>query len=157
MAKEKKGIVLKILSSVYFAFWVFCFVYMIIEKMRPAPATYVDLSGFVYLLIFIGGACLIDALIVLISVFSYYSKKRGNSPSQKKAALCAFLSSVFLVISVIFYFNVFRIQLQNVEIIGFLFFGLAVVSFIICFIYLVRTSIERSDNKPEEIYEQKIT
>ncbi len=156
MAKEKKGVVLKILSSVYIAFWAYFFVWFIIDTINYKP-DYIDLSVFAYLLTFIAGAGLIDALIVLISVFSYYSKKRGNSPSQKKAALCAFLSSVFLVISVIFYFNVFRIQLQNVEIIAFLFFGLAVVSFIICFIYLVRTSIERSDNKPEEIYEQKIT
>ena len=156
MAKEKKGVVLKILSSVYIAFWAYFFVWFIIDTINYKP-DYIDLSVFAYLLTFIAGAGLIDALIVLISVFSYYSKKRDNSPSQKKAALCAFLSSVFLVISVIFYFNVFRIQLQNVEIIGFLFFGLAVVSFIICFIYLVRTSIERSDNKPEDIYEQKIT
>ena len=156
MAKEKKGVVLKILSSVYIAFWAYFFVWFIIDTINYKP-DYIDLSVFAYLLTFIAGAGLIDALIVLISVFSYYSKKRGNSPSQKKAALCAFLSSVFLVISVIFYFNVFRIQLQNVETIAFLFFGLAVVSFIICFIYLVRTSIERSDNKPEEIYEQKIT
>ena len=156
MAKEKKGVVLKILSSVYIAFWAYFFVWFIIDTINYKP-DYIDLSVFAYLLTFIAGAGLIDALIVLISVFSYYSKKRDNSPSQKKAALCAFLSSVFLVISVIFYFNVFRIQLQNVETIAFLFFGLALVSFIICFIYLVRTSIERSDNKPEDIYEQKIT
>ena len=156
MAKEKKGVVLKILSSVYIAFWAYFFVWFIIDTINYKP-DYIDLSVFAYLLTFIAGAGLIDALIVLLSVFSYYSKKHGHSKNQKKAAWLAFISSVFLVISVIFYFNVFRIQLQNVETIAFLFFGLAVVSFIICFIYLVRTSIERSDNKPEEIYEQKIT
>ena len=97
MAKEKKGVVLKILSSVYIAFWAYFFVWFIIDTINYKP-DYIDLSVFAYLLTFIAGAGLIDALIVLISVFSYYSKKRDNSPSQKKAALCAFLSSVFLPI-----------------------------------------------------------
>lgn len=154
MKKRKSGIVHIILSSVYVAFWVFCFVYMITERINYDPDGF-DFSAFVNLLVFISVAGLVDALIVLFSVISYYSKKHGRSVFQKRAALYAFSSSVSLILSVIFFLNIFNIRLRNIEIAAFILWGLAIVLFILCFICLVNISIERSDkNKPEENHEQ---